>query len=271
MNVLIVDDEPHIRSLLSMCLADHHEVAQAASVAEALARLRESEFDIAFVDLRLGDGDGLQVLRAAPPPTAVIVMTAFGTVETAVEAMRSGAADYLQKPFTAPQVIHAVERVARERSVRGELADLRAQAGVGTELVAVSAPMKKLLALAARAAPSEATVLLRGESGTGKGILARYLHRALAAQRRAVRGGRTGDAVRRRCSRASCSATCAARSPAPSPSKRGRFETAQRRHAVSRRDRRAAAVAAAEVVARWCRTDSSSASARASRGAATCG
>jgi two-component system, NtrC family, response regulator AlgB len=178
-NVLIVDDEPHIRAMLAMCLAGKALVAEAGSVGEALARLAEREFEIAFVDLRLAGGDGLEVLAAAPAGTRVVIMTAFGTVETAVAAMRAGAADYLQKPFTPVQVTHLVERLERDRRVRGELDDLRAQV-TGGELTAVSAPMKTLLKLASRAAASGATVLIRGESGTGKGVLARFIHRSSA-------------------------------------------------------------------------------------------
>jgi NtrC-family two-component system response regulator AlgB len=173
MDILIVDDEPNIRTMLRFCLAEHR-VVEAGSVAEASARLSESDFDIAFVDLRLGDGDGLSLLPKAPS-TAVVIMTAFGTIETAVQAMRQGAAEYLQKPFTAPQVAHLVERIVAERSVRRELALLRAQVGP-RRLDAMSPAMKSLLAVAGKVAATDTTVLIRGESGTGKGVLARWLH-----------------------------------------------------------------------------------------------
>jgi len=176
MNILVVDDEPNIRAMLRFCLEGHH-VVEAATLAEATQKLSESDFDIAFVDLRLGDGDGLSLLPKSPS-TAMVIMTAFGSIETAVLAMRQGAAEYLQKPFTAPQVQHLVERIVEERSVRGELAHLRAQAAARSRLdTTVRSPaMKQLLQLAAKVAPSEATLLITGESGTGKGVLARYLH-----------------------------------------------------------------------------------------------
>src|SRR5262245_3700140 len=145
LNILVVDDEPNIRTMLRFCLADHR-VVEAGSVAEATRRFGESDFDIAFVDLRLSDGDGLSLLPQAPP-AAVWVRTAFGTIETAVQAMRQGAAEYLQKPFTAPQVVHLVERIVQERSVRRELAHLRAQVlpRLTLETTAKSAASKQLL------------------------------------------------------------------------------------------------------------------------------
>jgi NtrC-family two-component system response regulator AlgB len=176
MRILIVDDEPNIRAMLRVCLEPAHQVEEAGGVAEALVRIREDDFDLAMVDMRLGDGVGLQVLAALPPTTSTVVMTAFGTIETAVQAMREGASDYLQKPFTAPQVTHAIERLAHERSRDRELEELRAHFAGETELVAESDSMKQLQKLAARAAASDVTVLLRGESGTGKGVWARWIH-----------------------------------------------------------------------------------------------
>src|SRR5262249_25270062 len=104
--ILLVDDEPNIRAALKLCLAGDGRVAEATSVKEAIALLAENDFDLALVDLRLADGDGLEVLRAAQRSTAVVIMTAFGTIETAVRAMREGAVDYLQKPFNTAQVRH---------------------------------------------------------------------------------------------------------------------------------------------------------------------
>jgi NtrC-family two-component system response regulator AlgB len=177
LSILVVDDEPHIRTMLRFSL-EGNEVAEAASVAEAEALLASRDFDVAFIDLRLGEGDGLSLLARCPPPTAAVVMTAFGTIETAVQAMRRGAAEYLQKPFTAPQVQHLVERLVAERRARRELAHLRAQARPAhlVEETVRSPAMLKVLGLLSRLAATDATVLLRGETGTGKGVLARYLH-----------------------------------------------------------------------------------------------
>jgi NtrC-family two-component system response regulator AlgB len=177
MQILVVDDEPNIRTALKLSFGGDDRVVEATSAAEGVSLIGRSDFDVALVDLRLSDGDGLEVLRAAPRTTSVVIMTAFGTIETAVRAMREGAADYLQKPFNSAQVRHVIERVVRDRSVRRELAELRAQVAGRERLEgAVSPPMRRLLAVADKAAGSDATVLIRGESGTGKGLLARYLH-----------------------------------------------------------------------------------------------
>ncbi len=183
LSVLVVDDEPNIRTMLRLCLEPQHEVVEAADVGEALRQLGRADFDLAIVDLRLGDGNGLDVLRAAAG-TQVVIMTAFGTIETAVQAMRDGAAEYLQKPFTAPQVTHLVERLTRQRSLTRERADLRAQVAAGDrlEVTATSDVVKLLLRYARKAAAADVTILIRGESGTGKGLLARYIHERSARQ-----------------------------------------------------------------------------------------
>ena len=176
--ILIVDDEPHIRTMLRFALEEGHDVVEAASVAEAERELLRRDFDVAFIDLRLGEGDGLTLIPRCVPHTAVVVMTAFGTIETAVQAMRHGASEYLQKPFTTPEVRLVIDRIVAERRTRRELAHLRAQARPQSSLesTARSPAMQSLLALLKRVAPSDATVLLRGESGSGKGVIARYLH-----------------------------------------------------------------------------------------------
>ena len=178
LSILIVDDEPHIRTMLRFALGEGHSIVEAATLAEAEAQLAAREFDIAFVDLRLGEDDGLRLLPRCVPDTAVVAMTAFGTIETAVQAMRQGASEYLQKPFTAPEARLLVDRIVAERRTRRELAHLRAQARPhsAAEDTAKSPAMLSLLTLLRRVAPSDATVLLRGESGSGKGVIARYLH-----------------------------------------------------------------------------------------------
>ena len=181
--VLVIDDEKNIRATLSLCLEDMGCRATAVPSAEsALAALQRQAFDLAFLDLRLGDVDGLDVLPrllAERPALTVVVMTAYATLDTAVEAMKRGASDYLAKPFTPAQIGYVVEQVTQRRAVTLRVADLEQQlkeAAPETDLETQSPKMRAVLDLITRAAAADAPVLLRGENGTGKGILARWLH-----------------------------------------------------------------------------------------------
>ncbi len=185
LSILIVDDEKNIRATLAVCLtAMGCAVAEAASGQDALRALARQRFDIAFVDLRLGTEDGLavlsQLLRQAPR-LEVVLITAYGTIDTAVEAMRRGARDYLTKPFTPPQVRALVERLARQLHLEHRLAALElrlAEALPEIQVESASPAMRAALDLLVKAAGHDTPVLLLGESGTGKGLLARALHRA---------------------------------------------------------------------------------------------
>ncbi len=183
LSVLVVDDEPNIRTTLAACLrGDGCDVAEAADVAGALAAVRATAFDVAFVDLRLGVASGLDLvasLRAERPALAVIVITAYATFESAVEALRRGASDYLPKPFTPAQIRHVVERARqgtlltrRVRELERRLDDALPEVDLATR----SAAFARALDVLERAAAADAPVLLRGESGTGKGVMARALH-----------------------------------------------------------------------------------------------
>ncbi|HTQ81390.1 MAG TPA: response regulator, partial [Thermoanaerobaculia bacterium] len=180
LDVLLVDDEPNIRRMMTVHLEGRgHRVRPATSAGEAAAVAGERSFDVAFVDLRLGTESGLDLLPrllAAAPGIKVIVITAYASVETAVEAMRRGAADYLEKPFTPAQIDLALEKVTAlarlERKVQALEGDL-AQTDPEAELASASPAMQEVLHLARQAAPGEARILLRGESGTGKGVVAR--------------------------------------------------------------------------------------------------
>ncbi len=159
-------------------------VAEAASGQDALRALARQRFDIAFVDLRLGTEDGLavlsQLLRQAPR-LEVVLITAYGTIDSAVEAMRRGARDYLTKPFTPPQIRALVERLARQLHLEHRLAALElrlAEALPEIQVESASPAMRAALDLLVKAAGHDTPVLLLGESGTGKGLLARALHRA---------------------------------------------------------------------------------------------
>jgi NtrC-family two-component system response regulator AlgB len=182
-DVLIVDDEKNIRATLTVCLeAIGCKVTGASTSEAALAAVERTAFDLAFLDLRLGDQDGMALLPrllAARPGLAVVVITAYATIDTAVEAIKRGAVDFLPKPFTPAQIRHVVEQITARRAAFARVADLEAL--VADELpgidIATQAPrMRNALELATRAAGSDAPILLRGENGTGKSMLARLIH-----------------------------------------------------------------------------------------------
>jgi NtrC-family two-component system response regulator AlgB len=184
MRILVIDDETHIRKTTAMTLdALGHECIQVANGADALAHLQKSSFDAAFLDLRLGDEDGLDLIPkmiAHEPKLAVIVFTAYSSIDTAVEAMRRGAVDYLAKPFTPEQVRGSLSRIESARRLENRVVELESLVSDSQSLADFNSeePMvQKLFETANKAAASQATLLLLGESGTGKSVLARALHR----------------------------------------------------------------------------------------------
>jgi len=183
LRVLVVDDERNIRATLAVCLeGEGCDVVQAATSAEALAAAGRTAFDVTFLDLRLAEESGLDLLpklAAAQPGAAIVVVTAYATVDTAVEAMRRGAWDYLAKPFTPAQIRHVVGRVAERRALASRIDDLErrvAESAPRSDLASESPRMRAVLETAWKAAASDAPILLRGESGTGTGVLARAIH-----------------------------------------------------------------------------------------------
>ncbi len=183
MNILLIDDDPNLRKSLRLGLETmNHRVTEAADGAEATDLLGHRSFDVAFLDLRLGKEHGLDVLPSLlrlSPSLSVIVVTAYATIETAVEAMRRGAFDYLPKPFTPNQLRIVLDRVTSIRKLQSHVEDLEAQVQAFVPeayLPTQEAAMRLALDMAFKAAPTEASILLRGESGTGKGVLARAIH-----------------------------------------------------------------------------------------------
>ena len=182
MRVLIVDDEKNIRLSLGAALESmKHDVAQASNSALALNELKRSTFDVVLLDLRLSQESGLELIEEIlrlSPRVAVILVTAYASIETAVEAMRRGAFDYLPKPTTPEQLRQVLARVEKTRKLENRVAELesRGQDSPGIDLATHSSAMQRAFDVAWKAAESEATILILGESGTGKSMLARAIH-----------------------------------------------------------------------------------------------
>jgi NtrC-family two-component system response regulator AlgB len=184
LNILVVDDELNIRKTLISCLEGvGHKVAAVSNSADALAEASRRAFDMAFVDLRLGSEKGLDllpVLQAASPWMKIVVMTAYASIDTAVQSMKSGSADFLRKPFTPLEIQHITQRIAEVRRLEQNLAALQETLGdtiPDVDLQATRSPaMQRAIHLAQKVAATETTILIRGEIGTGKAVFARAIH-----------------------------------------------------------------------------------------------
>ncbi|MCW3031433.1 MAG: Sigma-54 dependent DNA-binding response regulator, partial [Solirubrobacterales bacterium] len=183
LNVLVVDDEKNIRATVVACLESAGcGAVEASSIAAARGAIERSAFDLAFLDLRLGEENGLDflpILLARSPGTEVVIITAFATISTAVDAIQRGARDYLPKPFTPTQIRHIVDRVAKQRALEREVVALRSQldqAAPEVDFSSEAQSMRQLFDMIDKAAAHDVPVLLRGENGTGKSVLARRLH-----------------------------------------------------------------------------------------------
>jgi DNA-binding NtrC family response regulator len=182
-SVLIVEDEPKMRRLLELQLAEEGFQARIAADAETgLQMLGKEPFDVVVTDLKLPGMSGLEFLQAVKRVNAdlpVVLMTAFGTVESAVDAMKAGASDYVLKPFSLAELVLVIRKELASHQLRQENRDLREALGRRYEyknIVAKSDKMQTVLALVERVAPTNSTVLLGGESGVGKDLVARAIH-----------------------------------------------------------------------------------------------
>jgi DNA-binding NtrC family response regulator len=180
--VLVVDDEAGQRNIVASILKSvGHHVAEAASVDEALQQIIENRPEVVLTDLKMPGKSGLVLVEEISKyqlPPEIVVITAFGTVETAVKAMRCGAYDYLNKPLEREELLLVVERAAEKYGLRVDGIQLRLELTrqLTTGLVAESAAMRSVLDIVSKVAVSDSTVLVRGESGTGKERIARLIH-----------------------------------------------------------------------------------------------
>jgi len=183
--ILIVDDEMVVRDSLGKWFSSEGYQAQpVASAREALESIQHVEYDVALLDIKMPGMDGMELqarLKEADPELSVIIMTGYASVETAVQALKRGAYDYITKPIDPDELSHLVGNALEHRRTRREVVRLREnlqEAAPGTELIGRAPAMKKVYELIEMVAPTEATVLITGESGTGKEVVARAIHSA---------------------------------------------------------------------------------------------
>ena len=182
LQLLVVDDEPAIRQVVAAHLRKAgYSVEQASDGESAIERLARGDVDIALCDIKLPKLSGIELLRqarAANIDTAFIMMTAYASVDTAIEAIKAGASDYMIKPLNNEELLHRLNKVGDLRGLRAENRVLRRLVlGVNEEVFSFNSPaMREMEHLAAKVSPTNSTVLITGESGTGKGVVARLIH-----------------------------------------------------------------------------------------------
>jgi DNA-binding NtrC family response regulator len=181
--ILVVDDHDSLRKGLVRALGNAgHDVEEAPNGTVAIERLQDSQFDVVLTDLKMGGADGMDVLRTArklQPNAAVILMTAFGSIHTAVEAMKIGAADFVQKPFEIEEMELKIEKAIEIRHLKYQVDYLRtAQQDIYDfdRIVGASGALQQVLGVVKKVARSNSTVLIRGETGTGKELIAGSIH-----------------------------------------------------------------------------------------------
>jgi NtrC-family two-component system response regulator AlgB len=183
MRLLIIDDEENIRKTTSVLLEElGHETVGVDNRAAALKQIDKAHFDVAFLDLKLNGESGLDLLPELlknNPGLDVIVFTAYASIETAVEAMRRGATDYLPKPFTPEQIRQVLRKIINTRKLADRVADLESRLSADSptvDLITAEPAVQKVVDVAFKAAGTPATIMILGESGTGKTVLARSIH-----------------------------------------------------------------------------------------------
>ncbi len=183
--IMIVDDELVVRDSLSKWFASEgYTATPAAGAREALELVQHGEFDIALIDIKMPGMDGMELqarLREADAEMPVVIMTGYGSVETAVQALKRGAYDYITKPVDPDELSHLVGQALEHRRTAREVVRLREslqEVSPGMDLIGSSPAMKKVIELIEMVAPTDATVLITGESGTGKEVVARAIHAA---------------------------------------------------------------------------------------------
>ena len=182
MHVLVIDDEAALRQILSSLVSRAgYSVDVASTVAEATAKLIRGDVDVALCDVRLPDGDGIELVRSfkassAGIDTQFIMVTAFASMETAVEALRAGATDYIVKPVHNEELLHRLAQIEAMSGLRAENKALRSLVAGGKLYQFTSPCMQQADRLASKVAVTNSTVLITGESGTGKGVAARAIH-----------------------------------------------------------------------------------------------
>jgi len=180
-SILIVDDEQHVRESLSgWFIEDGYDVATASGGKDALLLLGRRHFDVVITDIKMPGMDGLELqhrIHEVDPGVAIILVTAYASVDTAVQALKEGAYDYLSKPFDPEELSRIVEKACEKVRLQEENTSLKQRlAGINEEIIGDSVEMKRVMSLVESVAPTEATVLIRGESGTGKELVARLIH-----------------------------------------------------------------------------------------------
>jgi DNA-binding NtrC family response regulator len=183
--ILIVDDEMVVRdSLAKWFTSEGYTSRPAPGAREALDLIQSNEFDLALIDIKMPHMDGMELqsrLRDADPDLTVVIMTGYASVDTAVQALKQGAYDYITKPVDPDELSHLVANALEHKRARREVARLREdlqEVAPGTELIGRSPAMRRVVELIEMVAPTEATVLITGESGTGKEVVARAIHAA---------------------------------------------------------------------------------------------